>query len=289
MLIKFIKLTHIKGHILHEARYDTEKIRLRYSCRMIKQLFKLWRLFATSLSFFVFGVGGLVLGLLVFPLTFLFIRNSLKRKQIVRSTVGKAFGVFVRMMRWLRVIDYQIEGLEHVDHSGNRLIVANHPSLIDVVFLVSIFPMADCVVKKAVIQNPFMRGVAQPADYVSNDDTGAFLETCVERLKAGASLVLFPEGTRTALDHKLTFKMGAASIAVRSGAQILPVIIQISPPHHLSKQKPWYWIPETRPKYSIRIQAPVSQEALIGQADSQREATHKLNKALMTYFVNKLA
>lgn len=256
---------------------------------MIKQLFKLWRLFGTSLSFFVFGVSGLVLGLLVFPPAFVFIRDPGKRKQIVRSTVGKAFGLFVRMMRWLRVIDYQIEGLEHVAHSGNRLIVANHPSLIDVVFLVSIFPMADCVVKKAVIQNPFMRGVAQPADYVSNDDTGEFLETCVERLKAGASLVLFPEGTRTALDHKLKFKMGAASIAVRSGAEILPVTIVISPPHHLSKQKPWYWIPETRPKYSICIQAPVSQEALVGHADSQRDATHKLNKALHAYFVNKLA
>lgn len=256
---------------------------------MIKQLSRIWRLFATSLSFVVFGVGGLVLGLLVFPLVFVFIRDPGKRKQIVRSTVGMAFDVFLRMMRGLGAIDYQIEGLEHTQHSGNRLIIANHPSLIDVVFLVSIFPMADCVVKKAVIQNPFMRGVAQPADYISNDDTGIFLETCVKRLKAGASLVLFPEGTRTALDHKLTFKMGAASIAVRSGAEILPVIIQCSPAGHLSKQKPWYWIPHKRPRYSIRIQAPLAQETLIGHANSQREATHKLNKALHGYFVNKLA
>jgi 1-acyl-sn-glycerol-3-phosphate acyltransferase len=234
-------------------------------------------------------MGGLLLSLLVFPLTFLFVRSPAERKQIARSCVGHAFSLFVRMMRVLGVIGFQIEGLQHARKSGNYLIVANHPSLIDVVFLVSIFPMADCVVKKAVVENPFMRGVAGPTDYISNDDAITFLETCVDRLKTGASLVLFPEGTRTAADHILRFKMGAASIAVRSGVDILPVVIKCSPPDHLSKHKPWYWIPETKPDYCIQLQAPVSQESLIGSIENQREATQKLNEALKVYFEHKLA
>jgi hypothetical protein len=52
---------------------------------------------------------------------------------------------------------YQIEGGERLQRDG-LLVLANHPTLIDVVCLISLLPNADCVVKRAVACNPFMRG-----------------------------------------------------------------------------------------------------------------------------------
>jgi hypothetical protein len=76
---------------------------------------------------------------------------------------------------------------------------------------------------------------------------------------------------------------------VRSGAEILPVVIKCSPPDHLSKHKPWYWVPKKRPAYSIQLQPRLSQESLNGSADNLRESTHNLNAALKAYFEAKLA
>lgn len=222
------------------------------------------------------------------PLTFIFIRNPDRRKNIARSTIGFAFMWFTWLIKSLGVLNYRIHGTEHLASAGNRMIIANHPSLIDVVFLLSIFPMVDCVVKNAIIHNPFLRGVARPADYISNDDTGSFLEDSIKRLKAGASLLLFPEGTRSVPHKALSFKMGAAAIAVRSGADIMPVVIKCTQTGYLSKHKPWYWVPEQKPFFDILIQAPMSQNDLIGQAHSQRDATHKLNDALTEYYTAQL-
>jgi len=251
---------------------------------MIKQFNYIWRLFGSCFCFFVFGFVGMLLGMLVLPLTFVFIREPGKRKKIARSTIGLALGFFVWLMKFMRVLDYRIEGIERISPTGNRIIIANHPSLIDVVYLLSIFPMADCVVKKAIKYNPFMRGAVGPADYISNDDTVSFLEDSINRLKAGATLMLFPEGTRTVPGQPLDFKMGAASIAVRANAEILPVVIKCTQAGYLSKHKPWYWIPEQKPVFEILIQPPLSLNDLVSEAHSQRDATHKLNDALIAYY-----
>ena len=125
---------------------------------LVNKLDSIWRLFGTGLSFVVFGVAGLFLSIFVFPLLFVFLRNAKKRQLAARRLIGMAFGAFIRMMKGLGALSYEVEGLEHAGTGHNQLIVANHPSLIDVVFLISVFPLADCVIKKAVTKNLFMRG-----------------------------------------------------------------------------------------------------------------------------------
>ena len=59
-------------------------------------------------------------------------------------------------MRCLGLMTYEIRGRERLRRDG-LLILANHPTLIDVVLLVSLLPNADCVVKSAVARNAFMK------------------------------------------------------------------------------------------------------------------------------------
>ena len=66
------------------------------------------------------------------------------------------------------VLTYSVEGAEKLGRPG-QMIIANHPSLIDVVFLIGLVRQANCVVKQSLWQNPFTRGPVRDAGYISND------------------------------------------------------------------------------------------------------------------------
>ena len=66
----------------------------------------LWRLVFTGLSFALFGLGGLVLRLIVFPLLSLLPASSLRKRQRVRAVISGAFRFFVEFMRWTGVLNY---------------------------------------------------------------------------------------------------------------------------------------------------------------------------------------
>ncbi len=247
--------------------------------RLLKFIDHIWRLIATTLSFIVFGIGGLIMGVLVFPLLFVFIRDSERRKFIARRLIGKAFGGFWEMMRVMRILDYDVEGAEHIDDTRNQLIIANHPTLIDVVILTSLFPRANCVIKGAVTRNLFMRSVVRAADYISNSQPEELLGSCVSYLRSGGSLMLFPEGTRSRAGQGLVFKPGAATVAARTGVSVLPVVIRCDP-LFLSKELPWYFVPESRPRFTIRVLPPWPAGELAAGSGSERVRRQRLNESL---------
>lgn len=241
------------------------------------------RLFGTALSFTVFGVGGLLLGILVFPFLFVFVHDPARRQEIARRWVGRGFRAFVWMMKSLGVLTYEIDGQQHMVDVRRTLIIANHPSLIDVVFLVGFFPRSECIVKRAVMRNPFMIGVVTAANYISNSDPEIMLETAAERLEKGSSLVMFPEGTRRDQHAPLEFRMGAASIAVRAGARVMPIVIDCQPPT-LRKHEPWYHIPRTRPHWRFKIHPATPLESFIENGLSQRLAVRALQSSLLDFY-----
>lgn len=219
------------------------------------------------------------MGILVFPLLFVFIRDRERRKFVARRWIGKAFGGFWEMMHVLRILDYTIDGVAHIDDTRNQLVVANHPTLIDVVILISLFPRANCVIKSAVTRNLFMRSVVRSAAYISNRQPEELLVSCVAYLKTGGSLMLFPEGTRSKAGQGLEFKPGAATVAARTGVDVLPVVICCEP-LFLSKEQPWYFVPDRRPAFTIRVMPPFSASDVTGQCQNERSARQALNQEI---------
>jgi hypothetical protein len=135
------------------------------------------RWLGTATSFACFGIGSFILGTIVLPLISLIVRDPEKRRIRARSVVGGAMQTFVGYMRLVGVLDYEIRGLENVEPGQAYLIIANHPSLIDVAFLLAQFPAADCVIKEKLLRNPFTRNLLRGADYISNTDPGALIES----------------------------------------------------------------------------------------------------------------
>ena len=253
----------------------------------MKLLDYVWRLFVTVLGFSVFGLAGLIIGLLLFPSMFLFIRDPHVRHVKARRLIGAAFGAYIWLIRGVGVLTYEIQGKENILPGRSQLIIANHPTLIDVVFLISIFPQADCVIKQAVTRNPFMRSTVAAANYISNSEPEDVLDSCVARLESGGSLLLFPEGTRSTSGHDLEFKLGAAAVAARACAEILPVVITCVP-GFLSKQDPWYKVPRVRPHFTIRIMPPTTAEELAPGEHDQRQWRRSLNDAILALITREL-
>ncbi len=202
-----------------------------------------WRLLGTAICFAVFGIGGLLLGGLLLPLLLL-VGDPARRRRLARRLVQFSFASHVALMRRLGVMTYEIRGGERLQRNG-LLILANHPTLIDVVLLIAQLPNADCVVKQAVACNPFMRGPVRAAGYVSNDDGAGLIDDCIAAVHAGGNLVIFPEGTRTVPGQPLRLQRGAANIAVRGRLDITPVRITCTPPT-LTKGQKWYRVPSRR-------------------------------------------
>ena len=145
---------------------------------MLDRLGHAWRVFGTGLSFLAFGVGGLFLGVCVLPLMLVLIRDEERRRRWARRAVQASFAAHVELMRCLGLMTYEIRGRDRLQRDG-LLILANHPTLIDVVLLVSLLPNADCVVKSAVARNTFMKGPVRAAGYVANDDGAELIEDCI--------------------------------------------------------------------------------------------------------------
>ena len=251
------------------------------------KLGRAWRFVGTAVGFGLFGLGGLICGIVVFPLIRITVPGVDRRRRLSRWLVGHLFALFIRVMALLGVMRYEVTWENEVPRKRGYLIAANHPSLIDVVFLISLFPDADCIVKASLWSNPFMALTLRAADYISNRSPIEALQSCISRLQSGRSLILFPEGTRSVPGMPLRFRAGAAAVAVRAGQPILPVIISCEP-STLTKGEHWASIPPKQVRFHLRVLSPVDLPPEIKKCPNHREATSRANAFMLALFKAEL-
>ena len=218
---------------------------------MIRAISYYWRLFATGLCFIVFGLGAAFFGMVVFPIMRLVPGSPDAHRRRVRSCFRVYMRSFIGLMNAVGVLRFEFEGAERLGRPG-QVILANHPSLIDVVFLLGFTPQATCIVKEALFHHPITRWPVAAAGYVSNTSTHSMVERASEALRDGENVIVFPEGTRTTPGQPLYFHRGAASIAVRAASVVTPVFIRCVPTT-LAKNMRWYQIPDRRVRFTFRV------------------------------------
>lgn len=247
-----------------------------------------WRLFATGLCFSLFGLGGLILTLIIFPLYYLFAGKY--RTRLARKTIQTAFALFLWIMQFTGVLKFEIKSARRLTDAKGMLVLANHPTLIDVIAIIAYMPNVNCIVKQQLWSNFFIGMVVRSADYIRNTESEGLIEQCHEALQAGNNLIIFPEGTRSRPGEPLKFKRGTAHILLKSNALIKPVIIKCVP-STLTKGEKWYKIPRTKANMIVSVQPAMSTEKLMANADGDVEAfsARQLTKKLEDYFSNQIA
>lgn len=250
-----------------------------------------WRIVATGFCFMVFGLGGLIVLCILFPLLSLLVWRRTLRQAWARDFMSVYFGAFCKLMSVTGVISYEVRGREKLRRRG-LLIVANHPSLIDVVMLISLLRRPDCVVKTAAWRNPFMIGPALLFGFIRNQDGQQLVDDCIASVRRGNNLVIFPEGTRTRIEALLSrqvnpLQRGAANVAVRGSLAMTPVVITVTEPM-LSKEQPWYRAPERRPHFVLNVRDDLNPTHLVPADTTPVLAARIVTERLSDFFNHEL-
>jgi 1-acyl-sn-glycerol-3-phosphate acyltransferase len=248
---------------------------------LVQTILRYWRVLALAGGFAAFGLGGLSLSVLWIPLLCFCLAagNDERRYRISQRCIHESFRFFIRTWRALAVFDYRFENAAALKTDAGCIIVANHPSLIDYMLIVALLPRCDCIVKEALWNNFFTRGIVRCAGYIPNRNAGLMLNECRKRLSTGNCILIFPEGTRTRPGQPFSLQRGAANIAVRCGVPVRLIHIACRPVF-LSKNDKWWRGLPSRPVFHIRIGDKIDSTAFLKKAGAPSTAARHLTDYL---------
>jgi 1-acyl-sn-glycerol-3-phosphate acyltransferase len=124
-----------------------------------------------------------------------------------------------------------VRGLDKVDLSRNYVYVANHASMFDIPAILAGIPdQIRIIYKRELDVIPFFGWGLRYGSYIGIDRGRGSravrsLEEAVEKIRHGASVLMYAEGTRT-LDGRLQpFKRGAFNLALKAGIPVVPLTV----------------------------------------------------------------
>jgi 1-acyl-sn-glycerol-3-phosphate acyltransferase len=153
------------------------------------------------------------------------------------STVFDRGGNFghrcARTWAWLILktsgVQVRVSGLEHVDPFGSYVVAANHQSIYDIPIVFTSLPLQlRIVAKESLGRIPFLGWHLQRTGHLLVDRTNpgaGILKRMAQLVRGARSLIVFPEGTRSADGSVGRFKGGIFLLAIDSGLPVLPVSI----------------------------------------------------------------
>ena len=242
-----------------------------------------------GLGFAIFGVVALF-GLLV-PLPILLLVTPRRvRAQRVRGLASVGFRLLIRMIEGFGLADIEVRSDGIPDLAG-CLLVANHPSYLDAVFLMAHLPHVNCVMKSSLLNHPLFFPFTRLGGYIAsgNDDPQKLIEACRAASARGEPILIFPEGTRSTPGAPLHFRRGAAQLALRAGLRIVPLVVHCDPPA-LTHGHPWYRMPDRRVHLVIRFGAPCDiADFAGGSSEDLSRLARQATQGLENYFVRQLS
>ncbi len=219
---------------------------------MLTALHRFVRQVGVFIAFFSFGLGGFILSWTLLPIALLPLRDRAARSHRARWLVSRGFRLFTWYLRTFRfmTVDPSVEELALPD--GPCVVVANHPTLIDVTALLSIQPQTVVIVKPSLFNNPLVGPLLRLCDHIpgGKGHSSAVLEGAIDRLRRGMSVMLFPEGTRSPPGALHPLKRGAFEIASRAVVPVVPLLIRVDPPV-LNHYRKWHQVPLRVVSYSM--------------------------------------
>ena len=244
------------------------------------------RTLLTGAAFVFFFAGGALLSYLILPIVHAWPGTPSQRSRRCRLAVARAWVLFHDYMRLAAILRYDPRTIGLALPAGPFVLVANHPTLIDVTALVASFPDVAIVAKAAMFRSPLVGSLLRYCDHIRSDDSlfggAAVMDAALERLARGSPVLIFPEGTRSPPRAVGTIRPGAFDVAARAGVPVVAVLIRCEPPT-LLRGDPWYAIPERAPNLTVERLTTIRVDR--GEAD---EAARRLQEQYATALAQPL-
>ncbi len=243
---------------------------------MRKGLRRAWQLFSVMGIFAGFFIGAFVLAIGIIPRVLLTRGETFEYR--ARRGVARGYERYLQLLKLMNIVDVHLDAGEF--RGGSSVIVANHPSILDIVPLTARLGPICIVVGDRSARGFFFSLLWKLCGYiVVRDETLAgasdVMDEAVRRVRAGEALLIFPEGTRSPEGGILPFSRLAFDIAAKADAPVVPVSIRVSAPI-LKKGGSFFDWPEDEVVYEIRCHAPLRVgPGRLGARDA-RDATRKL-------------
>lgn len=202
-----------------------------------RRLLRLYHYPANIVSWALFAAVGVMLNVACMPL--LLSHDRQRHGPTVRGAIRRLFVGWCAWLHATRLIYVRFHGFTPDAMSGPAVYIANHPGLLDATFILSRLPDAICIFKPAIMRNPVLGPAALMGGYAAGENGVDLIRDVASRVAAGRSLLVFPEGTRTAPDVSLNpLKPGFALIASRARVPIRLIVVRA--PRDLVP-KGWSW------------------------------------------------
>lgn len=174
---------------------------------------RLLRSIAVTIAFLVFNLGALPVTLLLLPICW--------HRGLSIAFIRLLWRIFIRFCQLLHLFRLNTDALDPTIRGA--IIAANHPSLIDAVFIVARIPKTIPLARHGLRKNPFFRFVVANILLPDNAD---LLQQAPPLLAKGYNILIFPEGTRSPDPFSIyPFHRGTAQLSLRTGAPIHPIRI----------------------------------------------------------------
>lgn len=183
-------------------------------------MIKLIRSITILLLFGIFGIGALILNILIFPIAKLLL-NKTNYLYFSSNIIQKLWQFFVLLCKITGMIQIKIKDLEKIKSVRNKVIVATHPSFIDIVILLSIIPRSTCLVKSSLSKNPLLNNIINSI-FILEDETVENLKSHTKyMIDNGFNVIIFPSGIRHRKNEYPKIRKGAATIAMNAQKNIV--------------------------------------------------------------------
>ncbi len=216
---------------------------------MTRWLERARRTVLTGSAFVLFFFGGTLLSYVLLPVAWHRRRGDrAEAARRCRAILGGSWRFFHGYMTACGLLRYDPRATRLELPEGPFVLVANHPTLVDVTAIISAYPEAVSVAKSIMFHSPLVGRLLRYCDHIDAGDGSAFAGVAVanqtiERLRGGTAVLIFPEGTRSPERGLGHFRPGAFELAARAEVPIVPLFVTCEPPTLMRGQR-WYEIPE---------------------------------------------